>query len=408
MDISQIKEDILDKYRPDGKAFEIAQKMQSRLLNAAKELDLVVQIDIGGSTAKNTYLKDDFDCDMFLRFDSSYLDGEISQLAQNMITHLGDSFEVLHGSRDYFQLEFEGVTFELVPVQYITDPAYARNVTDMSPMHVQWVNERTKNTNLCDEIRLAKVFCKAQRVYGAESYISGFSGHILDILVLQYGGFIELLEAASKWDFVVVLDPAKHYVDDPLKHLNESKIGTGGLIIVDPVLADRNAAAALIREKRDAFIVAATQFLANPDVSFFQKKDWSKKDFEGNVLQITFVPKDGKKDVVGAKLKKAYEYILQQIEQKDFEIVDSGWEWDTCYIGLESLSISEEMIVQGPPLRIEHRVNSFKEAHKETYEEDGRIFAKEKRDFTDVVSFIESLKSDQFIQSKVDEFTITR
>ena len=67
----------------------------------------------------------------------------------------------------------------------------ALNVTDFSPLHVDWVNKNVKR--LRDDIRLAKRFCKVNKLYGAESYIRGFSGYALELLISYYGGFLRFL-----------------------------------------------------------------------------------------------------------------------------------------------------------------------------------------------------------------------
>src|SRR3989339_724440 len=90
-------------------------------------------VQVGGSVAKDTYLKGDFDCDLFIKFDYSYEDDDISTLLESAIA--GFNPVRLHGSRDYFQIQRDDVKFEIVPVLEIDDPKKARNVTDASPLH---------------------------------------------------------------------------------------------------------------------------------------------------------------------------------------------------------------------------------------------------------------------------------
>ena len=51
---------------------------------------------------------------------------------------------------------------------------------------------------ILDEIRLAKAFCHANGCYGAESYIKGFSGYALELLVYHYGSFQKFVKAITK------------------------------------------------------------------------------------------------------------------------------------------------------------------------------------------------------------------
>ena len=198
----------------------------------------------GGSVAKGTFLKGDFDVDLFVKFGTGY--SNISKLLHKILTPFNP--DLVHGSRDYYQIKRK-LNYEIVPVLDITDPDKAENVTDMSPLHVQWVkNHLQKGQD--DEIRLAKKFCKSINVYGAESYIKGFSGHVIDILIIHYGSFHKLLEATKKWKPKVIIDTEKYYKSsrELLFNMNQSKI-SGPMIIIDPILKTRNAASALSYEK---------------------------------------------------------------------------------------------------------------------------------------------------------------
>jgi len=131
---------------------------------------------LGGSAAKGTMIRGGFDCDVFVRFDMSY-QGEMISDILDPVLKIFKGVKRLHGSRDYFQFIKDDIVFEIVPVLKISNPEKAINVTDISPLHVDWV--RTSISGLCDEIILTKLFCRAQGVYGAESYIKGFSGHVI-------------------------------------------------------------------------------------------------------------------------------------------------------------------------------------------------------------------------------------
>jgi len=56
--------------------------------------------------------------------------------------------------------------------------------------------ERLKK--ILDEIRIAKAFCYANNCYGAESYISGFSGYALELLVYHYKSFLKFIKSMVK------------------------------------------------------------------------------------------------------------------------------------------------------------------------------------------------------------------
>src|SRR5210317_361053 len=55
----------------------------------------------GGSTAKGTFLKDDHDIDLFVIFDYKYKGKDISEILKEILIDV----DIVHGSRDYFQLK---------------------------------------------------------------------------------------------------------------------------------------------------------------------------------------------------------------------------------------------------------------------------------------------------------------
>ena len=248
---------------------KVISKIKPKESSIKKEIDETVKIinselkknkikaaaSVGGSFAKDTHLADDHDCDIFVRFDFKYKDTNLSDLLQKCLRKFKP--ERVHGSRDYF-LFSNNLNFEVVPVLNISKPDRAVNVTDVSPLHVAWTKKHKKS----DEIRLAKTFCKANSIYGAESYIKGFSGHVLDILTIKYGSFVNLLKASQKWKDKTVIDVEKHYknAEDAMFKINVSKTQSP-LVVVDPIQPERNAAAALGYDAFNLFVKKAKEFL---------------------------------------------------------------------------------------------------------------------------------------------------
>src|SRR3989344_6320249 len=111
----------------------------------------------GGSIAKNTNLKGDADCDVFVRFDMKYGTDKISGILHKSIAKVIKNITILHGSRDYYSFS-SNLNYEIVPVLHIKKAEQAKNVTDCSPLHTEWVNKFPK---IKGDIRLAKAFAKS-------------------------------------------------------------------------------------------------------------------------------------------------------------------------------------------------------------------------------------------------------
>ena len=293
-------------------------------------------------------------------------------------------------------------------------------------MHSQWVNKQGKTVK--DDIRLAKQFCKANGLYGAESYIGGFSGYILEILTIYYGSFKALLAAAPKWNLKEIIDPSKFYSGkEALFNINKSKLQSP-LIIVDPVDQSRNAAAALSIDKFNQFKKLAKEYLKKPELKFFEKKTVTLTDLKkeadknktkdasnpkdaSNLVFLQAIPVAGKIDVVGMKLLKVFNYL--ETELKPFVIKKSGWEWDTnkkavMYFILASKELPQFEIRSGPPLTMKEYVADFKKKNKTTFEEKGRIMAKVKIEHAKLNDFVNHLLKSDYVQEKVKKITFVK
>jgi len=407
MDIKALLTSVLREIRPKDKHIEKETASMLRVINAQLKKDKLKAIaTTGGSIAKNTYLVDDHDCDIFVQFDQKYRDEDISALLGTSLRKIFPKCITLHGSRDYYQLR-DALHFEIVPVLRIRKTAEAVNITDCSPLHVTWVRRFPK---LADEIRLTRAFCKANGIYGAESYIKGFSGHVIDIITIHYGGFLKLLEAARKWKEKTIIDHHNAHKGKALRELNRSKL-VSPLIVIDPVEPSRNAAASLGEEKFNLFIRKAKEFLKHPSKEYFIKRDFSlgmiTEKAKGNrLIMIKAVPPDGKEDVVGAKLLHAFEFIRDNMKEYGFTLHDAGWHWDRqhdaiFYLIVDKAPLASTYVRQGPPAGMEAHVAAFKQAHKKTFVETGKICAIIEREHTMPEGFIKRLLETEYVKLKI-------
>lgn len=406
--------EILSKISPDKQErtlfkntiTEFLQTLNSHLDDAAALL--------GGSGSKDTWLSHNTDIDIFVQYNFPKYSSQSDQLSQYLHQTLKKSFPKLkisrlHGSRDYFQLIYKKFHFEIIPILKITRAEQALNITDISPLHSQWVNAHAKK--LKDDIRLAKQFCKAARVYGAESYINGFSGYILEILVAYYGSFEQLLKASLKWKPKEVIDPSNFYPQkDALFQLNQSK-QQSPIIVIDPVDKSRNAAAALSKEKLFNFQRQAWEYLKQPNSLFFIEKSLSLKDFQlqakkqsAFLLTLKLPSPSGKEDVIGVKILKCYEYLKQNLAP--FQILKTEWDWNKkdlaqFYFILKTNELPAFSLRQGPPLAMTEFVNKFKKANKDNFIKEDKIYANIKTSHPKLLDFVKHLTKETYFKDRI-------
>lgn len=389
-----------------------------RLNKKMSSLKIDAEIFIGGSFAKGTLIrKDKYDVDVFLRFDKKYNGENISELTKKILREFSD-VSVIHGSRDYFKIETgDNFFIELIPVIKINNPKYSDNVTDLSYSHVKYINKKVNSTKLKQEVMIAKEFCYACNVYGAESYIKGFSGYSIELLIAYYKSFTKMIQGMSKSEGKLIIDIEKDYKNknELMMNINSSKTNSP-VILIDPTFPQRNALAALSQETFDRFKEHCKKFLKSPSLELFEMKktDVEKIKLDAKKKKLDFVMLEAKTkkqegDIAGSKLLKFYNHLVKEVSRY-FEIKNKGFN----YNGKKSARYflvcknKKEFIQSGPFTDDKKNVVRFVKEHKNIFEKNKRIYAHEKIKF-DLNEFIEKWKkknSNQINGMKIEEVKI--
>ncbi|MEM2636848.1 MAG: CCA tRNA nucleotidyltransferase, partial [Candidatus Korarchaeota archaeon] len=242
-------------------------------------LDKLSKIDgrptVQGSYAKDTWISGNLDVDIFMITDADKIDYE---------KYLDDIQQVLGGKwiRRYAQHPFlEGyindVKINIVPAHDIKKTGKLITPVDRTPLHTEYVR---RHSELVDDIRLMKAMAKAMGFYGSEIKVRGFSGYLLEVLVIHYGGFLELLQKSQNWYPGYIIDTMSYYTKDYEKKLKE-RFAPAPFIVIDPVDKERNCAASLSLEKLVDMILTAMLFLEYPSEDYFYKPEFQITKDEG-------------------------------------------------------------------------------------------------------------------------------
>jgi len=360
----------------DEKEFKEMKKEVDDFMNILRK-KIGADVFLGGSFAKGTVAKsDEYDADIFVRFDWKYdnLSDRLEKVLKPIVKSGKLNMKRMHGSRDYFRIWKERkLTFEVIPVTKIKNVKMARNVTDLSYFHVNYVRRNLKGRML-KELALAKKFFRANGVYGAESYIHGFSGYGIECLIIHYKSFEKMLKELVKVkDKRLVIDLKKFYKkkDAVFFELNESKLHSP-IILVDPTWKERNVLASLNWETFRKFQETAKKFLKNPSGMFFERKemDISKmKKKEGEFLHIVLETSRQEGDIAGTKMKKFAGFLTREmgkyfsVLENEFSYLGEGQKAD-LYLILKS---KKEFLKVGPPLKMKKEVVRFRKANKKTF-----------------------------------------
>ncbi len=386
--------------------FEL-KKIANEFINKLKKHNL--NVGIGGSLAKNTLIKKKTqDIDIFVVFNS---EKEIGRL-EIILKQLKLKLKKVHGSRDYFQVNISpNVIIEVIPVLKIKKKQDVDNVTDFSLSHVNYIrNKIKKDSKLANQIKLAKVFCHAQDCYGAESYIKGFSGYSLEVLVCYFGGFINFLKNIGKEKYKII-DPEKYFKNKQqiLWELNESKLKSG-LIIIDPTYKYRNVCAGLSKETFEKFLKSVNNFLKFPSIKAFEKQEinFSKiksfaKKRNAKLLKIIFKTEKQEGDIAGTKMRKFFDFICSEFERKSQKVLQKEFVYEKGNSATVYLIIKEKKQIErkGPPINDVSAVYRFKKAHKTVKKKGKFLYVHEKTSIQDVLKFLKRFEKDMNVKINI-------
>ena len=427
----EVRKQVLSLIKPNEKEKSSLQTQADELLSLLQEtatsLNISSSFFIGGSFGKGTYLRDSFDVDIFCRFDLTYDDSSLSSLAKKILEETSLNFQIEKGSRDYYSGSYKSLKFEIVPNYYIETISDAKNSTDYSPYHVEFVKHAAKkNPNLLDEIRLTKQFFKAQNLYGAESYINGFSGHSIDLLLIYYGSFENFLSSVKQsWQEVTCIDVAGFYENQKELLLGIDSSKYANLILVDSILKDRNAAKALSEDMyfKLLHLVSNKDKFSYDDFLIVKKTSSQHKEESRSFAQrycLTQIQYElyledfGSEDIAGSKLLKLLSKVKSYYASYDFTCFSSDFSifFDegiciyTLYFSENSLPLVKE--IQGPHVFRKDAMLAFERAKGPCFVRGNRVYSYIVREITQLEKIepltLESFKS---LSSRSLDFVIS-
>src|SRR5690606_8514635 len=126
--IGEIKKQVLLEIKPSEERLKEINKevreFSDLLKENLKKKGLKADVFVGGSFAKGTFLrKENYDVDIFVRFDRIYDDSKLSEMTASILKNIKFKVKRLHGSRDYFQaIVDDNLVIEIVPVRKISKP----------------------------------------------------------------------------------------------------------------------------------------------------------------------------------------------------------------------------------------------------------------------------------------------
>jgi len=369
---------------------EVSAVLITRIEKLAEECGFNLKAMLVGSAARGTWLAGDYDLDVFLGVEGV----DDLEKALELARRISSDYREKYAEHPYVQARIDGFEVDLVPCYLVDDAAHLRSAVDRTPFHNRYVKQRI--AGLEDEVLLLKQFMKGSGVYGSELRVGGFSGYLAELLVLCYGSFAAVIEAASLWKPGLRLDlEGRGRVEqaDPL-------------VMVDPVDPGRNVAAALTLNRMLQFALAARAFMARPDLDFFFPEplsplsDWeivALMEERGTLpLLIEFAAPDVVEDVLYPQLRKAESSVKALLERKGFSILRSDvvsyGNRAALLLEMEVWRLSPACRREGPPVWQADHITRFLAAHSQIlsgpYIKDGRVVVEEERRYAQAADLL--------------------
>ncbi len=402
--------EVLKRVTPSGSEREqvlsLAKRLVEKVREEAKEKGVETEVRVEGSVAKNTWLRDCPEIDVFMCVPTTMPREAFGTVCLEIAKKATEGYKQIErfAEHPYLEAVVDNVWVNIVPCYRVKRGKWI-SATDRTPFHTDYVKPLLDEQK-GGEVRLLKRFMKGVGVYGAEIKVGGFSGYLGELLVLNYGSFIKVLQAAADWKEKTVIDYEGHYErkDDAKKLFEEP------LIMVDPVDKRRNVAAAVRKERLDEFIAASRAFLETPDLKFFYPPQIEALEptelinrINGRGSAIVFISFEGGPavpDVLWGQLYKSQRALRKLIRQHDFTVLrDTVWgnekNLNIFIFEVENRFLPNMKRHLGPPLRKKEECKKFLRKHAAAEStvsgprvEGGRWVVDVQRRYTDVVKLL--------------------
>ncbi len=375
MPMQEITKEVLKRISPTDadrlKVEEITRELETKVGFVCKEEGVSAVVRVEGSVAKDTWLRENPDIDIFMRLPTSIPRKNLGDIGLRIAKKAAGTYRQIErfAEHPYLEVFVEGYRVDIVPC-YDAKPGEWQSATDRTPYHTDYMKKHLSK-ELRGEVRLLKRFMQGTGVYGAEIKVGGFSGYLCELLILKYGSFAKTAEAFAHYSRRVIVDIEGHYAG---RQRELSLLFPEPLVIVDPVDKARNVSSAVQTEKLYSFVAASRAFLHKPDASFFfpPKTDALppkilKSEFENRGSSTVFLVIDqvpAVPDVLWGQLYRTKRSLHKLIELSDYRILK-----DVVWSNEKTLSVFifelEQQVLPnikkhlGPPLEREPECESF-------------------------------------------------
>ena len=372
--IAELSSEILEKITPareDKMKIEaLARELETKIAAACIKNGVKATVRTEGSVAKDTWLTENPDIDIFMRLPPTIPRKELASISLEIAREVTAGYKQVErfAEHPYLEVFVNTVRVNIVPC-YAVKRGVWLSATDRTPFHTDYVKTDLHQA-LRNEVRLLKKFMQGIGVYGAEIKIGGFSGYLCELLILHYKSFTRTLQAFSKYTQRFIIDIENYYAD---REKELQMLFTEPLVMIDPVDERRNVASAVQAQRLHTLVGAARAFLKTPSDNFFyplQEKAYTLEVLKqtlrrhGACVFLTCAAIETVSDVLWGQLHRTQRALRKIAALNDFKVIRNTVWSDEATLNVFVFELEQRVLPSvekhlGPPLTREAECKNF-------------------------------------------------
>jgi tRNA nucleotidyltransferase (CCA-adding enzyme) len=376
-ELAAVVDRVAARVTPDDRERERLDAARTALVErtraAVADLPVTAEVVLVGSTARDTWLAGDRDIDLFVRFPTTLSRPELERhgLAVGRAV-LPDGHEE-YAEHPYVAGEFDGFDVDLVPCYDVASATEIRSAVDRTPFHTAYLDDHL-DPALTGDVRAAKRLLGAVGAYGSDLRTRGFSGYLVELLVLVHDGLAGLLRAAADWTPPVRYDPEAHGTAEGVD---------GPLVVIDPTDPERNVAAVCAAEQVARLQHHARDLLADPrEAAFFGSErepigpDAVREHVERRAtvpVAVVFDAPEVVEDQLYPQLRRSLGGLRDELDRRGFEPVRArtfAADRAVLFVEVAHATLPAVERHEGPPVHVREHAGGF----QDTYADDPEVY----------------------------------
>lgn len=331
-----------------------------------RKSNLQAEVRLDGSVAKDTWIRDYVDADIFMRVSPQLTKEELRSICLPIAKRALRPHEVTERFAEHPYVESTvksragQLRVNVVPCYQVHKGEWL-SATDRTPFHTDYIRTRL-TVEQRGEVRLLKAFLRGIGSYGADIKTGGFSGMLSETLIAAYGAFLSVIQDFNSWQENRFIDIERYYAE---REDEVTRIFREPLIVIDPVDKGRNLGSAVRPEQLWNFVAASRHLLKHPSPQFFKERKVKplalpefKRTIRGRgstIICLSMGRIDAVVDILWSQLYKTQRAITNFLLNNDFHVIRSvAWSDESrtnvLLFELASDEIAASRRHRGPPV----------------------------------------------------------